>query len=108
MSRQTYKSKKTGTMIDKEQFEIISKLDVAPFQKMLLEVFSQQIATHKVHKEYITKKECMEILGIKSPTTLQKLRDEQAFQYARVGGIYLYKYSSIMEFLEEKSTESKY
>ena len=87
-------------MKNKNQFEVLVKLDLNQFAIKLLEKMAEQMPSTK-QKEFITKKECMGILGIKSSTTLQKLRDLGAFEFTKVGGIYLYKYSSIMEYLEE-------
>ncbi|QMU65540.1 MAG: helix-turn-helix domain-containing protein [Flavobacteriaceae bacterium] len=88
-------------MTNKDQFEVLVKLDLNQFAIKLLEKMAEQMPSTTKQKEFITKKECMDILGIKSSTTLQKLRDLGAFEYTKVGGIYLYKYSSIMEYLEE-------
>ncbi len=88
-------------MINKEKFEVLLKLDLQPFASQLIQLLAEHIPDSSTQKEYITKKECMNLLGIKSPTTLQKLRDLGAFDFTKVGGIYLYKHSSIMEYLEE-------
>ena len=53
--------------------------------------------------DWIGEKEAMDLLGVKSKTTLQNLRDSQEFMFSKHGRIIRYSYESILEFLERNS-----
>jgi hypothetical protein len=59
------------------------------------------------HEPWVTPERAMEILNIKSKTTLQKLRDEGAITYSQPQRkVILYKYDSLMVYLETHSKKS--
>ena len=53
--------------------------------------------------DWIGEKEAMDLLGVKSKTTLQNLRDSQEFKFSKHGRIIRYSNKSILEFLERNS-----
>ena len=53
--------------------------------------------------DWIGEKEPMLLLGIKSKTTLQNLRDAQEFKFSRHGRIIRYSHMSVLAFLERNS-----
>jgi len=53
--------------------------------------------------DWIGEKEAMVLLGVKSKTTLQNLRDSQEFKFSKHGRIIRYSRESILEFLERNS-----
>lgn len=53
--------------------------------------------------DWIGEKEAMVLLGVKSKTTLQNLRDSQEFKFSKHGRIIRYSRKSILEFLEHNS-----
>jgi hypothetical protein len=53
--------------------------------------------------DWIGEKEALNLLGVKSKTTLQNLRDSQEFKFSMHGRIIRYSNTSILEFLERKS-----
>ena len=53
--------------------------------------------------DWIGEKEAMDLLGVKSKTTLQNLRDSQEFKFSKHGRIIRYSNQSILEFLERHS-----
>jgi uncharacterized NAD(P)/FAD-binding protein YdhS len=53
--------------------------------------------------DWIAEKEAMSLLGVKSKTTLQNLRDSQEFKFSKHGRIIRYSYKSILEFLDRNS-----
>ena len=58
----------------------------------------------KSEKKWLTNTEVMALLAIKSPTTLQKLRDEDAFVVSQISRKnILYLKSSVEEYLEKKA-----
>ena len=57
------------------EIEIITKEDLQQFKSELLSELKETLGTHQGQvKEWLDTKEVMELLGIKSKTTLQKLR----------------------------------
>jgi len=53
--------------------------------------------------DWIGEKEALDLLGVKSKTTLQNLRDSQEFKFSKHGRIIRYSNKSILEFLERNS-----
>ena len=53
--------------------------------------------------DWIGEREAMDLLGVKSKTTLQNLRDSQEFKFSKHGRIIRYSNKSILEFLERNS-----
>ncbi|WP_036824809.1 helix-turn-helix domain-containing protein [Polaribacter sp. Hel1_85] len=61
----------------------------------------------QIINKWIGKEEAMKLLGIKSKTTLQKLRDENKIIYSNVNAkIILYDIESIAAYLNEKSNKN--
>ena len=76
--------------------------------KMLLAEMKKTVreTVHEVahpKSDWIGEKEAMLLLGIKSKTTLQNLRDAQEFKFSRHGRIIRYSHKSVLAFLERNS-----
>ena len=83
------------------EIEIITKEDLQQFKNELLSELKETLGTHQGQvKEWLDTKEVMELLGIKSKTTLQKLRDTFQIKFSQNGKIIKYSRPSIIEFLE--------
>lgn len=55
---------------------------------------------------WISQQEAMNLLNIKSPTSMQDLRDQNKITFSRPRSkIILYKYDSILKYLEDKSNK---
>ena len=76
------------------------KMLVAEIRKTVKETV-KEVAYPK--SDWIGEKEAMDLLGVKSKTTLQNLRDSQEFKFSKHGRIIRYSYESILEFLESNS-----
>jgi uncharacterized NAD(P)/FAD-binding protein YdhS len=76
------------------------KMLVAEIRKTVRETV-KEVAHPK--SDWIGEKEAMDILGVKSKTTLQNLRDSQEFKFSKHGRIIRYSNKSILEFLERNS-----
>ena len=62
------------------------------------------IAEMKAEKIWITTEEVMELMSIKSPTTLQAIRNKGVLDITRISSkLLLYRRSSVLEFLETNS-----
>ena len=83
------------------EIDIITKEDLQQFKNELLSELKETLGTHQVEvKEWIDTKEAMELLGIKSKTTLQKFRDTFEIKFSQNGKIIKYSRPSIIEYLE--------
>ena len=82
--------------------EVICLHDEA-FYALLDEVVDRLKQEHGLtHDPWVSPKRAMELLNIKSRTTLQNLRDTGAIAYTQPQPrIILYSYDSIMEYLEQ-------
>lgn len=83
--------------------EIIALEDKA-FWELVNRVTAELIAKHgeKVLDRWIDGTEAMQMLRIKSPTTLQKLRDTGAIRFSQPERkIILYDRESILDFIEK-------
>lgn len=87
--------------------EVICLQDEA-FYQLIEEVVERIKEKQNVPKEkWVTPERAMEILNIKSKTTLQKLRDEGVITFTQPQKkIILYDYDSIMEYLEVNSKKA--
>jgi len=87
--------------------EVICLHDEA-FYELVEQVVERMKEKHKLPKEkWVSQERAMEILNVKSRTTIQKLRDTGAISYTQPQKkIILYDYDSIMSYLEthRKST----
>ncbi len=81
------------TLEDKALYKIIDSV---------LEEYKEKIGA--VQKIWITEDDAKELLGIKSKSTLQKLRDTDAIMYTQpMHKVILYNRESILEFLSAHS-----
>lgn len=87
--------------------EVICLHDEA-FYQLIEEVIDRIKEKQKITKEkWVTPERVMEILNIKSKTTLQKLRDTGAITFTQPQKkIILYEYDSIMEYLDSNRQKS--
>jgi len=87
--------------------EVICLQDEA-FYQLIEEVVDRIKEKHKITKEkWVTPERAMEILNIKSKTTLQKMRDTGVITFTQPQKkIILYDYDSIMEYLDSNSQKS--
>ena len=76
------------------------KMLISEIRKTVRETV-KEVANPK--SDWIGEKEAMDLLGVKSKTTLQNLRDSQEFKFSKHGRIIRYSYKSILEFLERNS-----
>ena len=83
------------------EIEIITKEDLQQFKNELLSELKETLGTHQGEvKEWLDTREAMELLGIKSKTTLQKLRDTFEIKFSQNGKIIKYYRPGIIESLE--------
>ncbi|MBN4052294.1 helix-turn-helix domain-containing protein [Sphingobacteriaceae bacterium AH-315-L07] len=84
------------------EIEIITKQDLKEFKTELItdlhELINGQPKEH--YNDWLDTKEAMKLLGIKSKTTLQKLRDNFKIEFSQNKKIIKYKHSSIIKYLE--------
>ncbi|MBI1289180.1 MAG: helix-turn-helix domain-containing protein [Flavobacteriales bacterium] len=63
--------------------------------------------SEQTEEKWLRSGEAMELLGIKSKTTLQKLRDEGKIRFSQpYKKVILYDRASLMEFLENNAKET--
>lgn len=60
----------------------------------------RQVEHHYTKEEWIEENEAKELLGIKSKSKLQQLRDALKIEFSQFGKIIRYSRSSILDFLE--------
>tara|TARA_R110002072_G_scaffold7503_2_gene40907 strand:+ start:699574 stop:699846 length:273 start_codon:yes stop_codon:yes gene_type:complete len=87
--------------------EVICLHDEA-FYKLVDEVvFQLRDKINKKQEKWVSTEKAMQILNIKSKTTLQKLRDSGSISYTQpVKKIILYDVDSIIKFLDNHSKEA--
>ena len=83
------------------EFILVNREDLKEeFHSSLMEFFDEL----KIDKVWITAQATMEILSIKSPTTLQNLRNTGKIEFSQpLKKLILYRKSSILEYLEKHS-----
>ena len=82
---------------------IITMEDFNKFKEDMLKALS--VAKTKEKKQYITKQECLEEFGIKD-RTLVELWNKREVTFSKVGNTYIYKYTSILDYLEKNEIEA--
>jgi hypothetical protein len=82
------------------QFLMVSKEDLRAELLKMMEEMMQKPAP----KIWVSTEEAMNILHLKSKTSMQKLRDSGALIFSQpMKKVILYKYESILEYLENHS-----
>jgi hypothetical protein len=82
------------------QFLMVSKEDLRIELLKLLE----EINKKAVQKIWLSTEEAMELLHLKSKTSMQKLRDSGAIIFSQpMKKVILYNYESILQYLQEHS-----
>lgn len=82
------------------QFFLVSKEDLREELLKMMEEMMQKPAP----KIWVSTEEAMELLHLKSKTSMQKLRDTGAIEYSQpMTKVILYRYTSILEYLETHS-----
>ncbi len=87
-----------------EEFKNIEQIVVmseAEFERRLERVCQRIIAQQKQPPEFIGESETLEILGLRSKTSLWQLRSSGVISYSKMGKIILYRRSSLIEFIEK-------
>lgn len=73
-------------------------------RKVLVEVLDQYFSKST---KWVEKEKAKSLLGIKSDTTLQELRDSNAIRFSKHGRKILYDTSSIEQYLEQFTNYDK-
>lgn len=77
------------------------------FYKLLDEIYKYLDQKTRKENEWITGKDAMQLLGIKSKTTLQKLRNNGKIRFSQpFRKVVLYDRASLIKFLEENVLET--
>lgn len=67
-----------------------------------LEAFYQRISKGATKPpKYVAEKVALQTLGLRSKTSLWKLRSEGKISYSKMGKIILYEYKSLMDYINE-------
>ena len=80
---------------------IITQEEFEKFEKRLFD----KLLTIIEKKDYLTKEDCFELYGIKE-RTLTTLRDNRKITFSKVGNTCLYKYSSLIDYIDKNSIKS--
>lgn len=83
---------------DAKQIVLMSEAD---FEKSLEKALQKVIGLLKKPPEFIDEAETLQILGLRSKTSLYNLRMSGAISYSKMGKIILYRRSSLMEHIEK-------
>jgi len=83
-------------------------LETQAFYALVEEVVDRLKAEHNIEKDlWIPDTEAMRLLGIRSKTTLQKLRDSGNIRFTKLSRkLILYDRDSILEYLESKAQDT--
>ncbi len=83
-------------------------LEEAAFYSLIEQVVARLKETHNQQKEeWISDERAMQLLNIKSKTTLQKLRDEGKIRFSQPQKkIILYDRQSILDYLEKNARKT--
>lgn len=100
---QMHSCKKTKTF----KMEVIM-FEKESFYKLIREIVERIKAEHNITEDrWIPASEVMKLLNIKSPTTLQKLRDSGAIRFSQPEKkIILYDRQSILKYLERNAKQT--
>jgi len=76
-------------------------MEEGQFYELLDRFLEKSKAEHQELPEFVNEKIALQTLGLKSKTSLWKLRSTGAISYSKMGKIILYRYSSLMDFIRE-------
>ncbi|QMU64812.1 MAG: helix-turn-helix domain-containing protein [Flavobacteriaceae bacterium] len=89
---------------ERTEFVFIKRQDLKEELRLLM---TETISEYKQEKIWITAKEAMALLAIKSATTLQMLRNTGKIEFSQpMKKLILYKKSSVLEYLEKHSRKT--
>ncbi len=71
------------------------------FDKKLEGAFQKAIAHQKQPLEHIGESEALQLLGLRSKTSLWKLRSTNAIIYSKMGKTILYRRSSLIDYIKK-------
>ncbi len=90
-------------MEESKDIKKVLLMDEEQFYDLLDKYCERIMREKKILPEWIDEKEVMEILRIKSKTTLQKMRDLNSFVFSSLSTKHIiYSRSSILEFINKK------
>lgn len=90
-------------MFNEKEIKTLLLSDEETFLRLVEEISDRISSGEKELPEWIDEKSAMEILHIRSKTTLAKLRNSGAITYSAISSKhYLYSRTSILEFIESK------
>ena len=84
--------------------EFVTKEDLEQFKRELFAELRRPMyrpQRQKEQKEWLKSYEVRKLLGI-SPGTLQSLRRKGTLRFSKVGGLMYYRYSDIVEMMDDK------
>lgn len=89
----------------KKEIQTLLLADQETFYRLVETIYERMLKEKQVLPEWISEKEALDILGIRSKTTLSKYRNSGYISFSKMNKIILYKRSSLYEFIESKSHE---
>lgn len=90
-------------MFTNKEIKMLILSDEETFFRLLDLFYERIIREKKVLPEWISEKDAMAILLIKSKSTLQKMRDSNSFTFSSLSTKHIiYSRSSILEFINDK------
>ncbi len=82
-------------------------IETEAFYKLIDEIIFKVKENLKIEKEWITEKELMSILNIKSKSTIQKLRNQGEIEFSQpVRKLILYNSKSVKLFIDKYKRKS--
>ena len=85
--------------------KLILQMDEEQFYHFLEKFYQKITAEHREKPEYVNEKIALQTLGLKSKTSLWKLRSEGKISYSKMGKIILYEYRSLLDYINTHKQE---
>lgn len=90
-----------------QKIQIITEELLENFRKELIseikQLLDERLGNQEPTTEWLSKKEAMNLMKIKSSTTLETLRKNGTLPYTKLGGKFLYNRESIQKLLKKVS-----
>ncbi len=87
-------------VLGSEAYEQIKKEVIITVKKAIRDIRNEALAHEDPAKDWLTREEAQQLLGIRSKTKLQELRDFDEIVYSKAGKVIRYSKKSILEYLD--------
>lgn len=90
-------------VFENEAYQKLRKELLTEFQSSIESAYKKALLASSLEGDWLSTQEAKNLLGVRSKSKMQDLRDNELIKYSQHGRIIKYSKKSILEFLEQHS-----